>query len=478
MHLDFKPNNIMINSHKISTTQCDGLTLVKLVNPRITLIDFSVSTKASREVDLDEYPCRGHYGTRRYRAPEMIFGGVWNRSIDSFAVALITLECVNLTRLMENKYRDQNGRRFPRCKDSKGRKTYDKREIIDYIMRMAKTFMGKPSLPFLNSLEEEYRPFVQDAIHLMKREEYHANLKKKENTKTRRNTKKARKSGNYSSQDGTPIPQRDEAETGVTVEEEEVDEDANDESSDGTDKAMDKNVGNPFYTPIHAFCFEHGPTLSDVHQSHLYVSSREAIIATYLKMYRPFIHCNMISDKDIVRLNHIEKAMNQILIWNRFERWTPELLFQYYFQEDKEFLYTCLFTKEELSKLQSHGFDDDFIQKCVKMQTRKRNAGVEKDSSQHVNENETKKDSSKITNGHKNESKDINGNSNSDTDNYSQNNVQNRQPIRKNDKQTKIFSFCKGTTNLLSLFTFCLVGFCCPCYGFQSTGSKKGLIDA
>ncbi|ETO14505.1 hypothetical protein RFI_22865 [Reticulomyxa filosa] len=151
MHLDFKPNNIMINSYKLASIKCERYTLVKLVNPRVTLIDFSVSTKAPRDVDLDEYPCRGQYGTRRYRAPEMIFGGLWNRSIDTFALALIALECINLTRIMENKYRGQDGRRFQRLKDDHGRKAYEKKEVVDYIVRMAKTFMGKPSQQYLDS---------------------------------------------------------------------------------------------------------------------------------------------------------------------------------------------------------------------------------------------------------------------------------------------------------------------------------------
>ncbi|ETO22748.1 hypothetical protein RFI_14445 [Reticulomyxa filosa] len=341
MHLDLKPNNIMINWYKTTSVEKDTYKLVKLDNPRVTLIDFSVSTKAPRDADLDDYPCRGNYGTRRYRAPEMIFNGTWNRSIDTFALALIVLECVNATRLLENKYRDQNGRRFPRRKDRKGRKVHEQREIVDYIVRMAKTFLGKPSLQYLHSLEEEFQPFVKDATNLPDAEQKESNSNSNSNIDDNDNE----------IQENLPLSPKSFGQ-----------------------RIANENIGNPCFTPVHSYMFDHGPTLSDVHQSQMHVSSKEQLIVSFLNAYKPFIQHQLVSNSDLSRLQRLQHALHQVLVWDPSQRATPELLLLQHFQHERDSLLSYLFSAQELTQLQVDGFNDLHIHTVAKTQIQTLNA--------------------------------------------------------------------------------------------------------
>ncbi|ETO14105.1 serine/threonine protein kinase [Reticulomyxa filosa] len=335
MHLDLKPNNIMINTYKVAkVNSSDGYTLIKLVNPRVTLIDFSVSAKMERETDLDDHVCRGYYGTRRYRAPEMIFGGTWNRSIDTFALALIVLECIQLSPLFENKYYDQDGGRFEQLKDSKGRKLYEPREVIDYLMRMTKACLGKPSHQFVTCVEKQFQSLLKDTATIPEFSEYQTK-KKSLFHKHMRNL-----SSSWSS---SSLVFKDE-----------------------TNKFGQDLIGNPYYTPtLYGYGYGHmrmfRPTLSQIHQSHLFVWPKDVVVGSYFHVYQPFIHHKMIFDSDITRLDQIKLAVHHMLRWNPADRWTPELLLQTYFQHDKDYLLSCLFTQQQFSDLLANGFTDHFI---------------------------------------------------------------------------------------------------------------------
>jgi len=105
MHLDFKPKNIMINCYGYDIEQyAKNLHLIKLKKNAITLIDFSVSAKAPKKANLDEVRYTGNFGTRRYRPPEMIYGGKWNRSVDTYGTAMIILECIKLFPIIDTTY--------------------------------------------------------------------------------------------------------------------------------------------------------------------------------------------------------------------------------------------------------------------------------------------------------------------------------------------------------------------------------------
>ena len=105
MHLDFKPKNIMINCYGYDIQKyAKNLHLVKLKKNAITLIDFSVSAKAPKKANLDEVRYTGNFGTRRYRPPEMIYGGKWNRSVDTYGTAMIILECIKLFPIIDTTY--------------------------------------------------------------------------------------------------------------------------------------------------------------------------------------------------------------------------------------------------------------------------------------------------------------------------------------------------------------------------------------
>eukprot|EP01083_Nonionella_stella_P160650 525403_1 len=105
MHLDFKPKNIMINTYGYDIIKyAKNLHLIKLKKNAITLIDFSVSAKAPKKANLDEVRYTGNFGTRRYRPPEMIYGGKWNRSVDTYGTAMIVLECIKLYPIIDTTY--------------------------------------------------------------------------------------------------------------------------------------------------------------------------------------------------------------------------------------------------------------------------------------------------------------------------------------------------------------------------------------
>jgi len=105
MHLDFKPKNIMINRYAYDVEKyAKNLHLVKLRKNAITLIDFSVSAKAPKKANLDQVRYTGNFGTRRYRPPEMIYGGKWNRSVDTYGTAMIILECIKLFPIIDTTY--------------------------------------------------------------------------------------------------------------------------------------------------------------------------------------------------------------------------------------------------------------------------------------------------------------------------------------------------------------------------------------
>eukprot|EP00485_Elphidium_margaritaceum_P013078 CAMPEP_0202708456 /NCGR_PEP_ID=MMETSP1385-20130828/20662_1 /ASSEMBLY_ACC=CAM_ASM_000861 /TAXON_ID=933848 /ORGANISM="Elphidium margaritaceum" /LENGTH=649 /DNA_ID=CAMNT_0049367431 /DNA_START=14 /DNA_END=1963 /DNA_ORIENTATION=+ len=105
MHLDFKPKNVMINHYGYDTIKyAKNLSLLKLRQNHITLIDFSVSAKAPKKANLDEVKFTGNFGTRRYRPPEMIYGGKWNRSVDTYGAAMIVLECVKAAPVIDGGY--------------------------------------------------------------------------------------------------------------------------------------------------------------------------------------------------------------------------------------------------------------------------------------------------------------------------------------------------------------------------------------
>ncbi|ETO14506.1 hypothetical protein RFI_22866 [Reticulomyxa filosa] len=137
---------------------------------------------------------------------------------------------------------------------------------------------------------------------------------------------------------------------------------------------MSKFIDNPFFTPVHSYTFDYGATFSDVYQSHLFALPRPNLISSYFGIYQPFIDNKMIFDRDIERLNLLEKAINQILLWDRFERATPEILLTQFLQDDKHYLLSCLFAKEQLNALQQRGFTDDFILRCAEAQITKRSA--------------------------------------------------------------------------------------------------------
>ncbi len=150
------------------------MTLVKLTKVNVTLIDFSISIKAPRNVDLDSHECRGGYGTKRYRCPEMVFNAIWNRSVDTFALGVIILEMTHGKRIMPKsgaiakKYKkklakssqnpSKKNKEKPENESEKGKgegkdekDKYDPLEVCPYLLKMAKVFMGIPSKEYMAS---------------------------------------------------------------------------------------------------------------------------------------------------------------------------------------------------------------------------------------------------------------------------------------------------------------------------------------
>merc|ERR1712129_512366 len=128
MHLDFKPKNIMINRYAYDIEKyAKNLHLLKLREPQITLIDFSVSAKAPKKANLDEVRYTGNFGTRRYRPPEMIFGGKWNRSVDTYGTTMIILESIKLIPIIDTTY-------------------YKKKKIIKYKKQLKKQNNGNEKI--------------------------------------------------------------------------------------------------------------------------------------------------------------------------------------------------------------------------------------------------------------------------------------------------------------------------------------------
>ncbi|ETO29673.1 hypothetical protein RFI_07447 [Reticulomyxa filosa] len=308
----------MINWYKVAKIKCEDYTLVKLVNPRVTLIDFSVSSKFDRDKNLDERTCRGSFGTKRYRTPEMIWGGLWNASVDTFALALIVLECIQLTPLLQNKYRAQDGGEFEALKDDQGMPVQDPKETVDFIMRMAKTCLGKPFQDYVDSVTEEDSCYLKDAANIPEVTQDGENHAIKL-------MKHIRMVISSSSPSSSSSPQ-----------------------SLNRPFAVDK-IDNPYYTPLHhAYPFHFGPTLSDVHQSHLHVLSKDYIIRSYFKVYKPFIALKMLYDKDVLRLKQMQQAIGQILQWDPTQRATPQALLRLFFSHEKDYLFSCL-TQQDVS---------------------------------------------------------------------------------------------------------------------------------
>lgn len=151
MHLDFKPKNIMINKYGYECIECEmnaDLHFIKLNDNSITLIDFSVSAKAPKKTDLNVVRFTGNFGTRRYRPPEMIYGGKWNRSVDTYGTAMIVLECIRLQPIIDTTYYKKKKLMKYKHKYQHKIEKYSTPEYYDKkkLLQMKKIIQGKKQL--------------------------------------------------------------------------------------------------------------------------------------------------------------------------------------------------------------------------------------------------------------------------------------------------------------------------------------------
>eukprot|EP01084_Bolivina_argentea_P120312 213244_1 len=163
MHLDFKPKNIMINTYGYDIIQyAKDLHLIKLKSSKITLIDFNVSVKAPKKANLTDVKYVGNFGTRRYRPPEMIYGGKWNRLVDIYGVAMIILESIKLYPIIDTVY-------YKKKKTLKYQKNFKELNISEVLYLIIQQ-IGFPTKEYWNSMDDKKKklfpqyPLIENII--------------------------------------------------------------------------------------------------------------------------------------------------------------------------------------------------------------------------------------------------------------------------------------------------------------------------
>jgi hypothetical protein len=269
----------------------------------------------------------------------MIYGGVWNRSIDTFGATLIILECINLSRIFENKYRDEFGKKFKRKKHARGTKKYEKREIVDYLRRMSKTVLGKPSRAYVESLlSDEWRGYFDDILTLPESESDAA-------------MESASKTATAAAMKPVMTVKRRVEDLHLTA----VMAAAADEHSSAAVETPSPTLLTQVFGGRRrgSGTVRITRTLSEANQTAPFCRRPSALVAEYFQQYAHFIDAKLIEESDLKRLKVCERLCAGVLIWDVAKRTTPEQALEAFFKFDRDYMLKCLDMKYLQDEYQS-----------------------------------------------------------------------------------------------------------------------------